>query len=159
MLNTTQMKNKPRITFGIPDRPESLSRTKQSFKAEADINNIMKRYYKTGILGNPLDQRKGYFGDFTDTVDYHTMSTKLIEIDQQFQTLPSKVREKFNNSPQAALDFLADEKNTDEAVDLGLLPPSAKRVAAPATPENRNPEPPKNPPAGQPAGQPAQPLK
>ena len=36
-----------------------LSRTKQSFKNECDVNNILKNYNKTGILpeGNPASDR------------------------------------------------------------------------------------------------------
>lgn len=118
---------RPRVTLGLyfsPDDPRSRSRTHQSYAKDADINNIMGKYKKTGVLGNPSisSQRSARFGDFSDLVDYPTMVSRIQQAQDDFMTLPSEVRAKFNHMVENALDFIADPANADEAVRLGLLP-------------------------------------
>jgi len=118
---------RPRSTSGLvfsPDDPNARSRTHQSFAKDADINNIMNRYKKTGVLGDPSisSQRVSRFGDFSDIADYPTIVARIQQAQDDFMTLPSEVRAKFGNLVENALDFIADPANADEAVALGLLP-------------------------------------
>ena len=46
---------------------DPVSMTKQSFADECDINNIMKRYIKDGVV-NHLNTYQGNYGDFTGAV-------------------------------------------------------------------------------------------
>lgn len=107
-----------------PNDPNSRSRTKQSFAKEADINNIMKRASKTGVLIDPafVSNRRPYFGDFSD-VDFRVNVDRISQVNQAFMCLPAEVRSRFANDPGLLLDFVADSKNADEARKLGLLPP------------------------------------
>jgi len=100
------------------------SRTHQSFAKDADINNIMMKYQKTGVLGDPSvsSKRVPRWGDFSDIYDFTTQMNRLKAAEADFLTLPSTTREKFNHSVSACLDFIADPANVREAVDLGLLP-------------------------------------
>jgi len=110
-----------------PNDPLARSRTHQSFAKDADINTIMNRYKKTGVLGDPSisSQRVSRFGDFSDIADYPTIVSRIQQAQDDFMTLPSEVRAKFGNLVENALDFIADPKNADEAVKLGLLPKDA----------------------------------
>lgn len=98
------------------------SMTFQHFKDECDINTIVSRY-PNGIT--PYDERKGtgIYGDFSDAsiFDFREAQSKIAEAEDRFQSLPSAVRQRFNNNPALLLDFLGDSANYAEAVKLGLV--------------------------------------
>lgn len=99
------------------------SLTKQSFAADADINNIMARYAQTGYLVDPLSVpvRRPSFGDFSSVPDFHEAQEVLAKSYEHFDSLPAVVRDRFENDPVKLLDFLSDESNRDEAVRLGIV--------------------------------------
>lgn len=98
---------------------ESEGVTKQEFKEECDINNIMSRYVQYGV---PPDPAKGVasYGDFSSVGDFLDAQNRVLEARAAFESLPSAVRDRFNNDPARLIEFLHDEANTDEAVRLGL---------------------------------------
>lgn len=93
--------------------------TKQSFKDECDVNNILKLYEQTGQLPDLIKQNAQY-GDFSDVVGYQEALNTVMHAQEQFEALSSAVRERFNNDPAKFLAFMEDEKNVDEAVRMGL---------------------------------------
>lgn len=104
---------------------EGSSVTQQQYSKDADINNIMARYRKTGVLINPLDpdsNRVPLFMDVSGIGDFQAVQTRLNSINEAFMTLSPDVRAKFDNTPAKAIDFMTDPKNLKESVDLGLLP-------------------------------------
>jgi phage internal scaffolding protein len=115
---------------GIKFEDESL--TQQHFAQEADINVIMAYYQRTGILGDPLNPGTDapMFGDFSNVQDFQKAQNAIIEANRAFMSLPSDVREKFNNDPGKLIEFLSNEDNRDEAIKLGLV----KEPPAPAAP-------------------------
>jgi len=109
-----------------------VSRTKQSFREEADINTIMRRYLRTGILES---QARGVprYGDFTSAEDYHACMTRVRQAEELFMTLPAEVRDHVDNDPRKLLDLVFDPSRVDEARELGLIPELKKdEPAAPA---------------------------
>jgi len=92
---------------------------KQSFKEECDINTIMKRYARTGAL--PAGVGLARYGDFTGAEDFLEAQLTVKRANEQFEALPSRVRERFNNKPGFMLAFLEDKANLAEAKELGLL--------------------------------------
>jgi len=117
------------IVFDVTN-PRSRSRTHQSFAKDADINNVMAKFRLTGVLGDPnlSSARRAQFGDFSDITDYPTMVNRIKQAQADFLTLPSEVRAKFDNLVENCIEFISDPKNADEAVTLGLLPPTAAIV-------------------------------
>jgi len=118
-------------TRGIPVKlicdsndPRGRSRTHQSFAKDADINNIMGKYQRTGILVDPSIPRTRFpqFGDFSDVIGYSEVVERIQKAQTSFDLLPSDIREKFDYSVQKAIDFISDPVNYDESVKLGLLP-------------------------------------
>lgn len=97
------------------------SRTKQQFVEESDVNTIMRKYEKTGIIDPRLQRGPGSYGDFTGAQDYHTALQQIVEAQEAFYDLPSGIRAKFHNDPGELLAFLEDDKNRDEAIKLGLV--------------------------------------
>lgn len=98
------------------------SLTKQSFKDECDVNNVLRKYAKTGVMEH-LNRFQGDYGDYTSVVDYHSCVMQVQRAEEMFMTLPSKVRSKFANDPGRFLDFALDASNKDAMRDLGLLKP------------------------------------
>lgn len=113
--------------------PDSRSRTKQSFAADADINRIMSRYpaAKAGqvVLASAAvnSGQQGYFGDFSDVGDFASIVSRIQAAQDAFQLLPAAVRERFGNNVAQCLDFVAEDANLEESVELGLLPDSDAR--------------------------------
>lgn len=99
---------------------EDPSLAQQSAAEESDINFIVERFTRTGELP-PLPSPDTY-GDFTHVTDYHTALNSLIAADEAFMQLPAKLRAKFSNDVSGFLEFMADDKNRDEAIELGLIP-------------------------------------
>jgi len=93
---------------------------KQSFQAECDINNIMKKYQNTGVIEH-VQKTQGAYGDFSTHTDYHDSVNRVNAANEAFLQLPSKVRKAFDNNPGNMLAFLDDPANYDEAVRLGLV--------------------------------------
>lgn len=94
-------------------------RTKQEFKAECDINNIMARYLRTGVI----EFRNKYEPRYADVsgLDFNTAMEVVSKASSMFEELPAKLRERFENDPAKFLDFVGDEGNREEAKALGLI--------------------------------------
>lgn len=112
---------KPGIKFVQP------SQTLQSFKDDADINCIIARFENTGVLVDPTVpvSRTPNFGDFSDLPTYQEAQNVIIAATNAFDTLSSKIRERFNNDPAAYFDFVRSlKKGSDdyaEAIRLGII--------------------------------------
>lgn len=96
------------------------SRTKQAFKAECDINNILNKYQKTQLLTH-VNRQQGSYGDFSNVTDYQTALNTVIQAQEAFLGLPAKVRAKFQNDPSQFVQYVSDSSNYDEAIKLGLI--------------------------------------
>lgn len=105
----------------INDTTIDPDRTDQSQAADCDINNIVRRYKKTGQISH-LAKSKGVYADLSllpDTLlDAHMM---IQQASDAFMQLPAEVRKKFRNDPEEMIQFLNDPKNSEEAIKLGLL--------------------------------------
>ena len=99
------------------------SRTKQSFAKEADINNIMAQYVKTGLM--PQGHVKPSYGDFSSGDDFRSVMDRILIAEAEFGRLPSDIRKRFLNDPAELLNFLSDPNNEEEAITLGLIPGKA----------------------------------
>lgn len=106
---------------------DAESVTKQSFKDEADINVIMRRYEKTGVMPF-LDEREPRFMDCTG-FDYQEAQLLVTGARSMFEELPAALRARFDNDPARLLEFLNDERNREEAITLGLVKPKPPEEA------------------------------
>lgn len=106
-------RERPVVTFGE-------SRTKQAFRDEVNINNIMKRFAK-GQMITHFNTRQPFYGDVSEIKDYRDALNVVIQAEELFSGMSAQVREKFDNDPAKMIEFLSDEKNRDEAIKLGLV--------------------------------------
>lgn len=96
------------------------SLTQQHLAAECDINNIIRKFEKTGLVTHVTD-KVARFGDFTNLPDYQAMLNTVRSAESQFMLLPAEMRERFDNDPARLVEFLSDSRNRDEAIKLGIL--------------------------------------
>jgi phage internal scaffolding protein len=117
--------------FVEADFSNSPSLTSQSQADEVDINKIMSRVAKgQTILGS---DGKPFYGDVSNLGGLQEAFIKIQEADELFMQYPAEMREKFQNDPSKFVDFVADPKNYDEALKIGLLKP--RPVVPPPVPE------------------------
>jgi len=116
-----------KISVGIVFTDKSL--TKQSFTKECDINNIMKKYQKTGAMDH-VNKHEASYGYATS--DDFTASMAIVAKGQtMFEELPSSIRTKFENDPAKFLDFVQDKNNIKEMQELGLATKNDKTTTEP----------------------------
>lgn len=95
------------------------SLTKQSFADECDINAILNRWQKTGIIDH-INQVAPQYIDLSAVSDYHTSLNQVVAAQESFMALPAAIRARFGNDPGAFLAFAADPLNAQSLIDLGL---------------------------------------
>ena len=115
------------------------SRTKQSFRDECDINNILRKFNVTGQL--PIGSVQPQYGDFSGVTDYQSALNAVMAAQDSFLALPAKVRAKFDNDPALFVEFASDEANKDEMKALGLLSQETAQavVSSPSEPVSGEP--------------------
>lgn len=147
--NTLVIKKNYQPTERVQLHCKDKSRAHQSFKAECDINNILKKFHKTGIIDH-YSQFKGEYGDFTSSTDYHENLIAMQKANDAFASLPSPIRTKFDNDPTLFLDFVHDPDNEEEMIEMGLArqrvsKETAEQPSSITSPEDENPQPPADP--------------
>lgn len=110
----------------ILDLSGQESMTKQSFKDESNINNIVNKYLRTGILPDTSRAALAKWGDFSEIPDYKEALDTVLIAQEAFGELPSSLRNRFNNDPAELLAFVQDAGNREEAIALGLIEAPAK---------------------------------
>ena len=109
------------------------SMTKQEFMAECDINNIIKSYSVTGVIAHINEKAsQGAYVDLPDPIDFQQGLAMVEAAQASFATLPSSVRNRFDNDPTKFLEFMSDPDNQEEAIRMGLA--TDNRPPPPETP-------------------------
>ncbi len=113
----------PRVQFDSG----KVSRTKQAFKRDVDINNIMRKYVKTGLIDH-FSKHSGEYG-FASGVVFHEAMNIVTKAESMFADLPAAVRLRFENDPADFLEFVQNPANAEEMIELGLREPRGGEVA------------------------------
>jgi len=114
----------PRVRVSV--RNDEPSMTKQSYKDSCDVNKILARYQKTGVI----DHVKAHGGDygFMDGSTYQEQMLQITKAQSMFNELPSKARAYFENDPAKFLDtvenFNEDGSTAALLDELGLTHPN-----------------------------------
>lgn len=94
--------------------------TKQSFKAQCDVNTIVEKARLSGLVSH-VNMKSPVYADVSSVPDYQSAFSIIQVARSTFNALSSKVRERFSNDPSKMISFLSDKSNYDEAVKLGLF--------------------------------------
>lgn len=109
------------------------SMTKQCFKEETNINNIMSRYEKTGLIEH-INNKQPRYGDFSGDTTYQESLNLVIKAHDLFDGLPAKLRKQFDNDPQKFFEFANNPDNKEKMQEMGLLPVPATETPQAAPP-------------------------
>lgn len=105
----------------------SDSLAQQQFRDECDVNRIVDRYVKTGVLEH-LSEVTPQYGDVTEVpIDLMAAYDAVGRAEEAFMQLPSQLRKELDNDPSRLSAWLRDENNRETAVRYGLM-----NVPAPA---------------------------
>lgn len=107
--------------------------TVQADRKDADINEIVGRFQKSGALP-PTLHGEPFYGDVTGFEGLAEALIKIQEADELFMSFDAKLRERFDNDYVKFVSFLEDPKNLEEAVKLGLVQPKPVEPPAPPAP-------------------------
>lgn len=126
----------------VPKREESGLECKdpslavQSSYEETDINVIVNRYMRSGVLPQiPLPPTQE---EFAEIFDFRDAMDMINAADRSFRALPAEVRRRFGNDPHEFVNFCSDMDNLPELRKMGLaLPPEPGNVPTPPTPETK----------------------
>jgi phage internal scaffolding protein len=91
----------------------------QHFKDECDVNRILSKYQKTGLIDH-VNRFQGDYADLSAVPDFQESLNAVIDAQEAFMTLPSSIRKQFDNDPVAFLDFVHNPDNKDEMIKMGL---------------------------------------
>lgn len=118
---------------------EEEDKAQQQFADAADINTLVRRFGVTGEM--PQARELAEYGDFSGVTDFQTAMQQLKQAQESFDSLPVKIRARFENDPAALYEYLQNSDNLAEAVELGIL----ERRALPVEPDPVPPPPPSTP--------------
>jgi len=104
----------PRVSVSI-DFSKSKNHTRSEQAPATDINNIVKKYYKTGVIDYVV-KNEPQFGDFTG-IDFEEIQNKVAQGNQLFESLPAHVRQEFNNNPAEFIEFIQVKDNIEDMRD------------------------------------------
>lgn len=99
------------------------SLTKQEFKDDVNVNKIIQKYSRTGMLTH-VRNNPGAYMDISNVGDYQEAITTITQAHTLFDSLPSEIRKEFQNDPQQLINFMSDPRNRDRAEELGLVLPN-----------------------------------
>lgn len=103
----------------------SDGRTKQAHQSECDINQVLSKYLKTGVIDH-VSSHQGQYGE-APGIDFKEALDLVRRSQDMFDELPAKARKHFNNDPAAFMDAVHEEGNDALMYELGLsnTPPSS----------------------------------
>lgn len=123
----------PHGAIDTPTICKEKSMARQSEFESSDINAIMKRFEKTGVL--PMDTRPALFQDVSEIGSYRDALETMRLAEEGFMALSPAIRDKFGNDPVAFLDFTSRPENFAELQAMGILEaPDTPKDVAPAAP-------------------------
>lgn len=93
--------------------------TDQAAAESQDISKMAAKHLKARLAGNILG-RVPIFME-VPSASFHDMLNKVVQIQSDFHSLPSKIRAKFMNNPNTLLSFVQNPDNHVESVRLGLI--------------------------------------
>lgn len=90
-------------------------KTIQEQSDATDINNILERYARTGLIDH-VSKHEPQYGEFA-AFDFQANQNMITKIKQTFDELPAKARQQFDNNPQNFVEFISQQENIDDMKD------------------------------------------
>lgn len=97
--------------------PEDRRLVQRSDMPLTSVRNLIKQ----GVPLPTPEETGAIFGEFDSAVQYQDMMNVIVKAQESFDALPSHIRDRFKNDPRELLEFIDDEDNLDEAIELGII--------------------------------------
>lgn len=97
---------------------KEVSRTKQAFKDQCDVNKMLKKAQTTGSMSHLLKYPEPIYGEFDGEFNLLEASKRIKRSEAIFNDLPSEVRREFNHNAIDFVRFAADPKNNSRLAEL-----------------------------------------
>ena len=102
--------------------------TQQHFKAECDVNEIVRRYVQTGDSALLEGSSRPVYADVSELpTDLVSAYDAIGQAEDAFMRLPSQVRKSLDNDPARLVQWLANPENKGDAVKFGLMIASVEK--------------------------------
>lgn len=112
----------PGVTF------TQASLTQQHFKDDCDVNVILERFMRTGEM--PSTYAIPSFQDVSDYADFRELQDAMSDAREYFDSLPARVRARYNNDLNDFYESLSTRQGYDSFVSLvGATAHTASGVA------------------------------
>lgn len=134
--------------------------TKQTFKKQCDITNIMQQFQRKGTITH-LERREAQYADFSDVENLEVAMQRIERGTEIFEELPSELRREFGNNPFQFFRYVNAPENRGRLKELlpALAEPGRQNPAVTRGPRSEAdpqqvdmPEDPPAEPAVQPSG-------
>jgi len=106
------------------------SLTQQHHANDVNINKIIERFNKTGVLGDGL-QRRGNYADVSLFGDFGECQRRIEAARESFASLPVQVKKLAGNDPSRLWDVLNNPENRQLLEKAGVLKTPEKPVPPP----------------------------
>lgn len=131
----TTQKVKPKLDFS-----NEKSLTEQHHKDACDINRIITRYDRDGVLTHITNKTPQYINTINLPKSLQEAMNILTEANATFEALPSNIRKDFDNDVEKFLNFVHDPQNVDKMIEYGLVePPQSPDSGHQAMPDGSDP--------------------
>lgn len=117
MKKVITRENGTKRVITVNDKP---TMTDQSYAKEADANYILRKFKATGVITH-LAKKAGRYADCSAIPSLHESLVAVKEAERAFADLPAVIRKKFDNDYKKLALWMCDEKNREEAIELGLI--------------------------------------
>lgn len=102
---------------------ETPSLTRQEFLEDCDVNLLMARYERTGVISH-INPREPMYLDMENVPDLHAAMNLMRDAERAFMSLPASIRAEFDNDALRFVDFAEDKDNLDKLREWGLAKPA-----------------------------------
>lgn len=110
-------------------KPENASLTIQEAARDTDINELARRFGVTQLATIFRADDPAFYGDASAVPrDLNDAYEQLRDANTKFNMLDANIREKFGNNYREYVSWVNDEKNYEEAINLGLLSDKAGKA-------------------------------
>lgn len=113
---------------------EGPTMTEQNHEKTCNINTIMAKYQKTGVVDH-INKHQGRYADVSGA-DFRTALELCTEQQTIFEELPATARDYFGHDVAEYVDFVSDGGDLNE-----ILAPTPVAPETPETPSEPPPEP------------------
>lgn len=115
----TSYNRPPRVASGAG----GASMTQQQFAQECDINYIVKRAQRTGVI--PVVSTQEMIFGTLDEDTFKQRMDKMAEIKSYFDGLPAEIRLHYQNSVNEFIAAMNTEEGIEEGRKLGIIAPAS----------------------------------